>query len=106
MTEAEKADGRRFRREIGDRLRIAREIKELTQVEFARRAGMTPSAYNQMELGETMPSVKNAIAIRNAHGLTLDYIYCGDPGDLEPSLRRAIEALQLARGSTGNKQRT
>lgn len=102
-TEEEKAA---FRREIGERLRLVREIKQLGQGEFAKRAGMTASAYNQIEQGETRPSIESAIALRNAHGLTLDYIYCGDPGDLDPSLRRAIEALALARHPTGNKTRT
>jgi DNA-binding XRE family transcriptional regulator len=102
-TDEEKAG---FRREIGERLRVVREIKQMAQGEFAKRAGLTPSAYNQIELGETMPRIESAIALRNAHGLTLDYIYCGDPGDLEPSLRRAIEALRLARNeSAGNKPR-
>jgi transcriptional regulator with XRE-family HTH domain len=92
----------RFRREIGLRLRTAREIIGLGQGEFAKRAGLSASAYNQIELGETKPSVENAIAIRNAHGLTLDYIYCGDTGDLAPQLRRALEALLIAREHNDN----
>lgn len=76
---------------------MAREVLGLGQGEFGRRAGIAPNAYNMIELGERLPSVEVAIALCDAHGLTLEYIFRGDTGDLRHSLASAIEALSAAR---------
>lgn len=86
-----------FKRQVGRRLRIAREVIGLAQGEFGRRAGISSAAYNMIESGERMPSIEYAIALCDAHRLTLEYIFRGDPGDLPHSIGRAIEALMHAR---------
>lgn len=86
-----------MRREVGRRLRVVREVYGMNQAEFGRRAGLAANTYNMIELGSKLPSVFVAIALCDAHGLTLDYIFRGDPSDLSAPVRRAIEALSTAR---------
>jgi len=86
-----------LRRRVGERLRWVREVIGQSQREFGRRAGLEPNAYNRIELGLVLPSVEVAIALCDAHGLTLDYIFRGDTGDLKHSIAEGIKILQAAR---------
>lgn len=87
----------RLRREVAHRLKLVREVLGLAQGEFGRRAGLQPNAYNMIEVGERLPSIEVAIALCDAHRLTLEYIFRGDAGDLPHSMASAIEALEAAR---------
>jgi DNA-binding XRE family transcriptional regulator len=86
-----------LRKAVGEHLRAVREVLGLAQGEFGRRAGLATNTYNMIENGTKMPSVLTAIAICDAHGLTLDYVFRGDPSDLAPTIRRALDALHTAR---------
>lgn len=82
---------------IGERLRLTREALGLTQVEFAKKAKVSPSAYNQYEKGRMRPAIDQAIRLRDAHNLTLDWIYIGDNSGLTAKLSDAIKALRQTR---------
>ncbi len=82
---------------VGERLRLTRESIGLTQTDFAARAGLNPTTYNQYEKGRQYPQIRNAIALREAYDLTLDWIFCGDPSGLRYEMATAIKALQTAR---------
>jgi DNA-binding XRE family transcriptional regulator len=86
-----------LRKAVGEHLRAVREVLGLAQGEFGRRAGLATNTYNMIENGTKLPSVLTAIAICDAHGLTLDYVFRGDPSDLAPTIRRALDALHTAR---------
>jgi transcriptional regulator with XRE-family HTH domain len=90
-------------KEIGKRLRLTREAMGLTQAAFCRKAGLSPSGYNQFEKGGTRPRIDSALALRDAHGLSLDWIYLGDRGGLSPHLMKAIKALEACRERTTDK---
>lgn len=79
---------------VGRRLRLTREALRLTQAEFAGRAGIAGNTYGQYETGARLISPKRAIELCEAHGLTLDWIYRGEPGDLPYKLASAIKALR------------
>lgn len=83
-----------LRSEVGSRLRLAREALRMTQAEFAKQADIAANAYNQFEQGRRMLPPASAIAICDAHGLTTDWLYRGDPGNLPYKLGNAIKALQ------------
>jgi transcriptional regulator with XRE-family HTH domain len=83
---------------IGERLRLTREALGLSQADFARQASVSPSAYNQYEKGKMRPAIDQAVKIRDAHKLTLDWIYLGDNSGLRASLADAIKALRQTRG--------
>ncbi len=48
---------KKTKKEIGKRLRESREQKKLTQVDVAKKAGITPSYYARIERGEEQPSL-------------------------------------------------
>lgn len=83
--------------EIAHRLRITREALGFTQLEFAGRAGIAGNTYNQYEKGKKLPSIKNAVALCEAHSLTLDWIFRNDPGNLPYRLADAIKAIRAPR---------
>lgn len=70
------------KKEVGERLRQLRESLGLNQTEFARRHTMGVSAYNMYELGERLIPVHKAQVIAVRSGVTLDWIYSGDPSGL------------------------
>jgi DNA-binding XRE family transcriptional regulator len=90
-----------LRQSTGKNLRALRDVLGLAQKEFGSRAGLAPNTYNMIENGAKLPSVPVAIAICDAHGVTLDYIYRGDASDLAAPIRRALEAITIAR--SGNR---
>jgi transcriptional regulator with XRE-family HTH domain len=89
--------GERSVAKIGDRLRISREALGLNQAEFARCAGLSRNAYSAYERGRERPSLDNAIRLKDAHSLTLDWIYDGDSSGLRAKLADAIKAILQAR---------
>ena len=91
------ATGDRALKAIGERLRLTREAMGLTQAEFARQARVSPSAYNQYEKGRIRPAIDQAVRMREAHKITLDWIYCGDNSGLRVQLADAIKALRQTR---------
>lgn len=82
---------------IGERLRLTREALGRNQIEFAKLAKISASAYNQYEKGRIRPSVDAAIAMVDAHKITLDWIFLGDNSGLRANLKDAIAALRLSR---------
>lgn len=78
---------------VGRRLRLTRETLRVTQREFANGAGIAKNTYGQYETGARLISPKRAIELSDRWGLTLDWIYRGDPGNLPYKLAAAINAL-------------
>lgn len=82
---------------IGKRLEITRQVLGLAQNVFCERAGIATNTYNQYERGKKRPSIENAISLCETYGLTLDWIYRGDPSGLRYETADAIKALRQAR---------
>jgi DNA-binding XRE family transcriptional regulator len=82
--------------DVGQRLRRLRRVLDLNQKDFGKRAGLASNTYNQIELGEKLPSVETAIAICEAFNISLDYIFRGHPGDMSARLWECIKALENA----------
>lgn len=59
---------------FGDRLRMARQGKRLTQAESAMRASMTPAAWSHFETGQRTPHIRNLRAICKALRISADYL--------------------------------
>jgi transcriptional regulator with XRE-family HTH domain len=62
---------------VARRLALTREILGLTQKEFVERAGVILSRYHLWETGRSPIYLSAAIALCDAHGLTLDWLYRG-----------------------------
>jgi transcriptional regulator with XRE-family HTH domain len=83
--------------EIGRRLQHTRQALGVGQTAFAERARISATAYNQYETGKKRPSIENAIALCDTYGLTLDWIFRGDPSNLRYELADTIKALRQVR---------
>lgn len=83
--------------EIGMRLQLTRQAFGMNQTEFADGAGISQHAYNQYERGHRRPNIDAAIALRDQYGITLDWIYCGDPSGLPYKLADLIKQLRAHR---------
>ena len=67
---------------IAGRLERTRLALDLTQTEFCARCGIARNTYNQWKQGKNRPELDKAILVCDAFGLTLDWIYLGDPSCL------------------------
>jgi len=68
--------------EIARRLERTRTALDLSQSEFAEKAGIARNTYNQWEKGKGRPQLDGAIALCNTYHLTLDWIYFGEMNGL------------------------
>lgn len=56
------------------RLRLARELRELSQSELAARSGLQPAAVSHFETGARRPSFDNLRRLANALQVSTDYL--------------------------------
>ena len=96
MSKERKSEGRE-KAAIGARLILTRQVLGLDQTEFAKRAGIAKSTYNQYESGTNQPRIQEAHKICDQFGLTLDWIYRGDHSGLRYELANAIKNVRQAR---------
>lgn len=69
MSTAGDADGG-----FGDRLRLAREARNLNQTELAQRAGLQPAAIGHFEKDRRKPSFANIRALAKALNVSSDFL--------------------------------
>lgn len=81
---------------IAYRLRITREALGLNQTQFCGMAGIARNTYNQWEQGKGRPELDKALALCEAHSLTLDWVYRGVIGGLPYELASRIAPAQQA----------
>ena len=81
--------------DIGARLKAIRKITGLSQKEFAAKAGIKDTTYNQYENGASQPKIEYARALCDTYGLSLDWLYNGDTSNLP--FRIATELLKQAK---------
>lgn len=77
---------------IAYRLRITREALGFNQLRFAKEIGVDKNTYNPWEQGEdrTIPRDK-AQRIKDRFGVSLDWIYDGDPANLPTGIYTRIQ---------------
>src|ERR1700722_8459889 len=93
----------------GEPLRRAREARGLTQVELARRAGISRQALGALEAGTYQPGVTVAIALARELGDTVEGLFGGEAtagcdrvrsawaGEDPPETNSAAACIALAR---------
>jgi transcriptional regulator with XRE-family HTH domain/quercetin dioxygenase-like cupin family protein len=77
-------DRQRLRDDLGHRLRIAREEKNIGLRELARRLGVSPSLISQIETGKTEPSINTLFAMVSELELSVNEIVFESERDAGP----------------------
>jgi len=77
---------------IGRRLLRTRQALKLSQAEFCRQIGVERNLYNPFEKGRRRITIDVAMKIRDRYGVTLDWIYAGDPHALPSDLYHQLVA--------------
>jgi len=88
------ADSGDLKLDVGRRLRRTRLSLGLDQQEFGTRAGLSQPQYNQFENGKRILTLSSALRLCDEYGLTLDWLYRGDPSGLPYRLATAIRDLR------------
>lgn len=77
---------------VGPRLRMARQVRGFSQQQLAGMAGVSRQAVSAVESGLSDPSLRVALALSRALGMTVDELF--GPAIPEPAVPvRAVEAL-------------
>jgi putative molybdopterin biosynthesis protein len=77
----------------GTRLRLARQARGLSQQQLAGVAGVTRQAVSAVESGHSDPSLRVALSLTRALGMTVEEVFGpGDPGD--PVLARPVAPVR------------
>jgi DNA-binding XRE family transcriptional regulator len=97
--------GRASYAEVPSRLRELRRAEDIsTAAKFAKILRATPARYGNIESGSYKLSIKVAHAIVDAvPGMTLDWLYYGREGGLEPPLRDRLLAAREAIASEARR---
>jgi transcriptional regulator with XRE-family HTH domain len=86
--------------DFSERLRIARELRKLSQAELAEKANLQPSAISHFESGRRSPSFQNLKALADALKITTDYLI-GRTDDLNLSDAVALKLYRHANKMSG-----
>ncbi len=81
--------------DVAERLRVTRLALKLTQRRLCELTGLTTSAWNNAETGDSRIGVDSAILLCQATGITLDWIYRGSRVGLPMEVSEAISRVEL-----------
>jgi transcriptional regulator with XRE-family HTH domain len=87
----------RRRTPFAQRLRQARERRELSQMHLAQMAGLPQSAVSHFESGARAPSLHNFLRLADVLGVTTDFLLGRSVGSLRaagPLVHRLLQALE------------
>lgn len=89
-------------REIGQRIRLTRQERRITQEELASAVGVSRSAVAQWETGRSGQITGNLARIAQVLGVGVEYLMQGAPGATtpEPTTGDEIAMLRLYRDCT------
>ena len=81
--------------DVARRLRQVRAALGIAdQRDFGEAASLEQSLYNRFETGKRLLTLQAAMKLCERYGLTLDYLYRGDPSGLPYKLHNDIRALK------------
>lgn len=82
-------------REVGARIRTAREQKGYTQKQLSITVGLSDGAAAQWETGRVIPSLKNLTKIAQALDTTSEYLFAGDAPEEQAKAHTKLERALL-----------
>ncbi len=81
--------------QIGERLQRLRSVFNVTQKELCDATAIATSRLNQWEQGVHPPSLEGAQQLRLTYGITLDWLYNGDPRGMAHDLVTRLANAKL-----------
>ncbi len=81
----------------GDRLRLARVAKGLTQQELAAAAGVSRQAISGLESGKFDPSLEVALAVAGALGVSVEELFAGEAAAVHLATATAVPVVPATR---------
>jgi transcriptional regulator with XRE-family HTH domain len=88
---------------IGERIRIARQNKKISQQELSDKSGVAYKSLSRYELGSTVPPADALKAIADALGVSADFLLSDDTIQIkDKDLFKKFEVIQEMRGDTKN----
>jgi transcriptional regulator with XRE-family HTH domain len=91
---------------IGERLRLLRETKSLSQGDIEKRTGLLRCYISRVENGHTVPSIETLEKLGRAMEVPLyQLFYDGDEAPELPNLPKRATADEIAWGATGKEAR-
>lgn len=76
--------------EVGKRIAALREGLGVHQAEMARQIGVLPAELSAWENGVRRPSIAKARPLVDLYGVTLDWLFLGDPSNLPHRIARIV----------------
>src|SRR5512146_564786 len=70
-----------YARVIGEKLRAARQQRQMSLRELARKADISASMLSQIETGKAYPSVRSMYSIAEALAMPVDHFFPEPPGN-------------------------
>jgi transcriptional regulator with XRE-family HTH domain len=90
--------------DVAGRLRLIRLALRLKQVAICDLTGISTASWNNAETGDNRLGVDQAIALCQATGVTLDYVFRGVRGGLPQSINERISELERAAEASGRSR--
>ena len=86
---------------IGERIRITRQNKKMSQQELAEKSGVAYKSLSRYELGASIPPADSLKAIADALGVTADYLVSDNSVQIkDKELFKKFEIIQDINGET------
>ena len=82
------------KKEVGERLRRLREARDITQVELAKRLGVTQSNVSEMERGIRTVTSHFAVKLAKVLRVSIDEILVGSNGTAEKTPLSSVKLLR------------
>jgi transcriptional regulator with XRE-family HTH domain len=98
-----------FAADVARRLRLTRVAlgySDRQQNDFAAESGIAQSHYNKFEGGSRLLTLNVAMKLCHRWGLTLDWLFRGDPSGLPYKLANDIKELRRAEREKRSSQKT
>lgn len=83
-----------YLRTVGRRLRVVRLALGKSAVEMCGELDATNKAWSQWENGKNLFDVLVAVRMKERYGVTLDWIYDGDPKGLPSRLAKLVREIE------------
>jgi transcriptional regulator with XRE-family HTH domain len=83
-----------FQMDVARRLLRTRQVLNLDQAGFGGPAGISQSRLSNYETGGRPLTLRAALSLCDAHNLTLDWLFRGDPSGLPYRLHDALKAFR------------